>query len=928
MWGTQILLTIVAGKEMVVEFHILELSPAPLRGRGSTCTLIWASERLINILDMKNRNPNLRLKRAREACFLTQQQLAEKIGAAPRSISRYERGERLPDLFIQKRLCEVLGKTPEELGFSIESFEGSIEQYTRRTLHEQEQPYPPIWNVPPRIPFFIGRSDTLQTLYDALIAGKTATLTQAVSGLGGIGKTQTAIEYAYRCRDEYQAVLWVQADTRDNLISGFLEVARLLGLSVTKQKEPERVVDAVKEWMKTHPLWLLVLDNVEDLKIIQEIIAAAKRGHIIVTTRSQTMGGSLINIELADMTPEEGALLLLRRSQRIAPDAILENASEEDREIAKHLSQMMDGLPLALDLAAAYIQETGHSLSSYLRLYQEQRAKLLNWHSAASSPYPRSVAATLSLSLSKIETNSPVAADLLRLCAFLHPDAIPEEIVIAGSAVLGPLLQKVTSTAELDEVIAELRKYSLVRRLDNQMLSIHRLVQAVFLDRMDQDTQREWAERTVRAVHKALQAADSTALHRDERYIPQAQTCAMLIEQWAFSFREAASLLLLAGHILRERARYTLAEVFSQQALAVSERIEVPEDTALVVNCILNLAFVYQFQGEFARAEPLFQRALAIGEQRYGPEHPLVADSLNNLAYFYASQNHYSLAEQLYQRALTIYEQKLGPEDPALAPVLDNLTALYLEQGRNALAEQCSRRASEIREGALGQSHPRRINDLIYAAIFDTQQGNYARAESRFQLALAAYKRTVGLEHPTVALLLTYLADVYTYQNKYADAEETSQQALSIRKKLFGLQHPDVARSLMQLARLSQHRKDYIHAESLYHQALTILKQAYGLENIEVAQTFAELAVVSHNQAKYSLAKSYFEQALTSVEGTVEPEYGILGYILVQYASLLRKMRRWDELEQVLERLRVIQPGWREGMVWIQRMKESEQGKP
>src|SRR5260370_8127837 len=103
---------------------------------------------------------------------------------------------------------------------------------------------------------------------------------------------------------------------------------------------------------------------------------------------------------------------------------------------------MMDGLPLELDLAAAYIQETGHSLSSYLRLYQEQRAKLLNWHSAASSPYPRSVAATLSLSLSKIETNSPVAADLLRLCAFLHPYTIPKKILIPGSPAPGPLLQK------------------------------------------------------------------------------------------------------------------------------------------------------------------------------------------------------------------------------------------------------------------------------------------------------------------------------------------------------------------------------------------------------------------------------------------------------------------------------------------------------
>ena len=136
-----------------------------------------------------------------------------------------------------------------------------------------------------------------------------------------------------------------------------------------------------------------------------------------------------------------------------------------------------------------------------------------------------------------------------------------------------------------------------------------------------------------------------------------------------------------------------------------------------------------------------------------------------------------------------------------------------------------------------------------------------------------------------MALLLTYLAGVYACQNSYADAEETSQQALSVRKMLFGLHHPDVARSLVQLARLSRQRRDYTHAESLYQQALTILRQAYG-----------------------------FEQALASGGGTVEPGYELLGYILVQYASLLGKMSRWEELDVVLERLRAIQPGWRERM--------------
>src|SRR5215469_5808108 len=268
---------------------------------------------------MKNGGTNSLLKRAREACFLTQAQLAKKIDVAPRTFSRYESAQRQPALFYLKKLCEVLGKTPQELGFSSKAFEDASERYPRHILHEPEQPYPPIWNVPPRTPCFRGRDDILQKLYDALIAGKTATLTQAVTGLGGLGKTQTAVEYTYRNRGEYQAVMYIQADTRENLISGFLHFARLLGLKETRQKNPEHVLDGLKEWMKTHSRWLLILDNVEDMEIVQEIMASPRRGHIIVTTRSQSTAGSMVNIELADMNAEEGALLLLRRSHLIAP---------------------------------------------------------------------------------------------------------------------------------------------------------------------------------------------------------------------------------------------------------------------------------------------------------------------------------------------------------------------------------------------------------------------------------------------------------------------------------------------------------------------------------------------------------------------------------------------------------------------------------
>jgi tetratricopeptide (TPR) repeat protein len=554
-----------------------------------------------------------------------------------------------------------------------------------------------IWNVPfRRNPFFTGRDSIFSQIESLLSAGKTAALSQppAISGLGGIGKTQTAVEYAYRSREAYQFVLWVQANTSETLRSNFVALAGLLSLPEKDAQEEQIVVHALKRWFEMHTGWLVIFDNADDLAMVSDYLPEGNQGHILLTTRAQAMGGLARKIELDTMGLEEGAEFLLRRASIIAHDAPLESASLTDRALALDIVRVMDGLPLALDQAGAYLEETKESLSNYLTLFHQQRGELLKRRGGLVPHHPDSVATTWSLAFKNVERVNPAAIELMRFCAFLAPDVIPEELIMEGASHLGPVLQPVaTERSRLNAALAELHKYSLIRRNSTtQTLIIHRLVQAVIKDEMDEEAQQQWAERVVRAVNQVFPFDEVAPWPRSQRYLPHALVCEELIKQWGIAFDEAAALLNNAGFYLKNRGQYQEAEPLQQYALAIGEK-RYGRDHPTTTYLLDNLALLYSDQGKNEEAESLYQRALAIREKGLGSEHPDTASTLNNLALLYSDQGKNEEAESLYQRALAIREKMLGPEHPDTALVLEHLAYLYREQGKNEEAASLYQRA-------------------------------------------------------------------------------------------------------------------------------------------------------------------------------------------------------------------------------------------
>ncbi|HET8844400.1 MAG TPA: helix-turn-helix transcriptional regulator, partial [Ktedonobacteraceae bacterium] len=555
---------------------------------------------------------------------LTQEALAEAIGASTRSIRRWELDQAIPHEVVRNRLCTVFGIEKDSLLGAW-----SIEQVSLPSL--------PFWHVPlPRNPFFTGREELLHALHARLKSEQRMALTQswAISGLGGIGKTQSALEYVYQHAQDYSAVFWISAATQESLQAGLVTVAECLGLPEKDGRDHQRIIGAVKQWLATHQDWLLILDNADDVTLVQNVLPTQRSGCVLLTTRAQALGPFAQRIDVETMGMAEGTLFLLRRARLLTPDASLDCASLDYLTAAEAIVIEMDFLPLALDQAGAYIEEVGCSLVSYLDLYRTHRAELLSRRGQMPGDYPDSVATTWSLNFQQVEQANSVATQLLRLCAFLSPDAIPEELLSEGSAVLEPVLGQIAiNTLALNGAMEQLRKFSLVQRdPEAQLLRLHRLVQVVLKDAMSREEQGHWAERAIRMTKKVFpDIDDKDAWSRDRRLLSQAQACSVLIQEYALVFEEAAVLLQRTADYLFHSVLYEQAEHLYQQALHIWEKIGTQHPEA--ARSFSGLASIYQMQRKYEQAEALYQRALCIREQTQGPEHPEVAGPLRDLGF-------------------------------------------------------------------------------------------------------------------------------------------------------------------------------------------------------------------------------------------------------------------------------------------------------
>lgn len=772
-----------------------------------------------------------RLRRGRLAMNWSQERLAEALETSVMTVRRWEHDVVLPQPRFREQLCRLFQRSNEEL------FGAAI------SAREDTAARPVLWTVPhPQNPYFVGRESILVAIHTLLASTQPVAQARAVAltGLGGVGKTQTVIEYACRYASAYAGgVFWLAAEAAESLTTSLQQIADLLQLPESQAAGQSQMVTAVQRWFTTHQGWLLIGDNVEDLDLLQTVLPPARHGSLLLTTRGQTLGTLAELVELPPMSDEEGALLVLRRSRRLGMIAQSEFGPitlPDDLETARttELVRLLDGLPLALDQAGGYIEETGCGVTDYLQRYYGQRKRLLARRGVHAGAHPASVTATLQLSVQWIEREHPAAVELLRLCAFLHSEAIPEELLVTGGPQLGPVLGPVLADLyQFDLTLAALRKASLVtRHPKTRTLAVHRLVQVVLQDQMEPATLQLWGQRAIGIVAAAFPSVEFAYWSHCERYLAHALVCVPLIEQYGSDQPAGGELLWKAGSYLMARGRYEEAQPLLVQAVASAERLYGPDHPALLPR-LLSRAELCWRQEEHAHAEQLLQRALTLGEQHLSPIHPQLAEVLRDLAKVYRQQNKDEQAESVYRRALRIQERQLGSEYPETVAVLSHLATVYQYQGKYERAEPLYQRALRLQEQQSGPGHPQ-ITELLNAlATLYCLQGKYEQAEQLYRRALRIQEQQVRSDHPETAVVLGNLADLYRQQGRYAQAEPLYVQALHIREQHVGSEHPEVVAVLGQLASFYHEQGHLEQAENFYQRALAIGEQGPASPTLE-----------------------------------------------------------------------------------------------
>ncbi|GCF09954.1 helix-turn-helix domain-containing protein [Dictyobacter arantiisoli] len=742
--------------------------------------------------------PNHYLRHARDLHGWSQSYVTEQINAPASSyVSRWERGIATPSPFYREKLCLLFNKNAYELGLLPQN---AIEDETAPIPADEDTInsccLSEIMSMPYRRNlFFMGREDALARLCECLDRTKRQNTPYlfAICGLAGVGKTQLAVEYAYRYAQKYQAVLWANTSSFQVLMADFASMAHTLHLFDKDidagEQNQGNMVDAVKMWLEQNTEWLLILDNVEDLELLREFLPQVGNGNILFTTRTLATGTLADSFELERMQIDEAALFLLHRAKILSIEENFDSAALVEQQAALKVAQLMDGLPLALDQAGAYIEETLCGVLGFLDLYRKSHVQFLRRRGKCAIDHPESVATTLLLCFEKIQQSNSAAADLLYFCAFVYADSIPETL-LSGCA---------SDTFQLNEIISDVLTYSLLSRNPlNKTFKMHRLVQSLLRDMLTNKQKQYWAQKVIYHVSQVFPDHSFMYWSMCQEYLPYVHVCSILAEQYQIQNTEIVRVLYQAGFYLLEQAQYQVAEEYLQQALCIAQRIY-PEDEIYISDCFYRLSILFQYTDRDEQAIDYLRKALLIREHLFDVEHPATAECLSEIGFLFFRQKNYEQAQEFCQQALSIWEKTPLPADSMVAAGLNTLAKIYRVQQR------------------------------------------YSQAESFLKRTLQLWERSLGEKHPSVALALTDLAHVYQDQKLYKQAEPLLLRALSICEQAFCIRHPRVAASLSDLAALYQLWGMPGNAERFYKQVMEL----EHLSSTSEIDTHAELIYTS-----------------------------------------------------------------------------------
>jgi len=746
-------------------------------------------------------------------------------------------------------------------------------------------PLPPGFRISfQRNALFTGRVGPLQALARALLGGdgRSALVTQALAGMGGVGKTQLAVEFAYRYGRFFHGVHWVNAGEPEAIEGEVAGCGTAMNLPDWPEKQPEQIARTLGEWQRGGPR-LVVLDNVEEVDTAREWLARLGGGAVraLVTARRTEWPGDLglRPLRLESFTPEESQLFLRQH----LPEG---RATEADLQA---LAERLYHLPLALELAGRYL--AGHarlSVQAYLERLESiwEHPSMAGWREELGNPtgHDLRLAGTFAVSWEQVEDET--ARRLFPLAGYCAPNQpIPCEVLEEAAEI---------DEEACDEALGVLTGLGLLEIGDPETgPTIHPLLAEYGRAIVPSAPEGEGVLGALTGVLATLAGAANDQMDQTGSpshfvpLLPHVRAVAERAEEEGLE--DAARLWGSLGYYLHRVADYASAQAAFERALAIDERAFGPDHPS-VARDVNNLGVVLKDLGDLAGARVAFGRVLDLLAKTLPPEHHNIATTWNNLGLVLKDLGDLAGARAAYERALAILERVLGSDHPNMATSVNNLGLVLKDLGDLAGARVAFERALEIDERAFGPDHPNVARDVNNLGLVLKDLGDLAGARVAYERALVINERALGSDHPNVAIDINNLGLVLQALGDLARARAAYERALAIDERAFGPDHPSVARDVNNLGDVLRELGDLAGARAAFERALAIDEQVYGPDHPEVATDVNNLGNVLHDLGELTGARAAFERALAIFERVLGPDHPNVATSVNNLGMVLREL--------------------------------------
>jgi tetratricopeptide (TPR) repeat protein len=651
---------------------------------------------------------------------------------------------------------------------------------------------------------FVGRQEQLKLLAATLKRGEAdpAAGVMAIVGMGGVGKTQLACEFAHRFGRFFAGgVFWLSCADPQAIAAEVAACGEIEGMQARAHFRELPLAEQVRlvlaEWQKPIPR-LLIFDNCEAPELIERWYPRGSGCRLLLTSRRAGWDATLGIPTLA--------LDVLRRTESTA--LLREHQPDADRALLGEIAHELGDLPLALHLAGSYLARYRHTTDAAGYLASLRRAPPLRHESLRSggllpTEHAPHVARTFAFSYDQLDHDEPAAEQARRLldyAACLAPgEPIPESL--ARLALLpqhGDAADAVRAGFQLGVAVNQLIELGLVRAEANRALWLHRLVVAFARERMGD----RLAEAQLTVERALLGEAERLNGRREPAELRSWQVHLRFIADAAVPRGDpgAADLAHALAEHLRQTGDYQGAVAYHERALRIRQ-VVLGDDDPATARSLTQLGNSMLFYGDVGRARPYFEQALAIQQAKLG-DHTDTAITLNHLGF------------------------------------------LLMRQGELAAAQPCHEQALRIRRTILGDEHPAAVDSLSNLAYIHFQQGNLASSRAMLEQALAMQRKARGDDHPETARVLTHLGDLLQAQGELEEAESVLDEALVIQVQQLGAEHPDTARTLRFLGDVRRQAGDAIRARWYYERALKVFQASHGADHFRTKEVLAQLTAL------------------------------------------------------------------------------------